>query len=276
MASAQEAPFCPPHIKTLPQRDHHRALGWYDYAEAWLPRLLGRVLDFGCNRGEMLRRMMNRSVECWGIDIDSDVLPCDLPNVRALAVRPGRPLPFQDGFFDTITILEVIEHVSNERATLAELTRVLAPGGHLLLTKPHKGLMTFIDPGNLKFAAPGFHRILHRNLLGNRDYYEKRFGSERREKQGMFADFPAENGGWHRHYSYSQIRSFAPDCLHTLGWSVYYPAMRVFWCANLAAKILSRGRFEFYPWPFYALQKWASRQETKLGDQLVILFRKAC
>ena len=264
-----------PNLALISDTARNRPLGWHDYAEAWLPGGLGRLLDYGCNRGVMLERVTARTRECWGVDVDAEVLPSNLPGVRVKAVEPGKPLPFEDESFDTILILEVIEHVSDERRTLAELARILAPGGRLLLTTPHKGLLTFLDPGNLKFMAPALHRLVHTKILGDRAYYERRFGDARRRQQGMIADFTVDQEGWHRHYRYSQIRSFAPSSLETVAWSVYFPAMRALWCSALAAKVVSRGHYNQVPWPLNKWQNWASRQETRLGDQLVVLFRKS-
>ncbi|MDE3196841.1 MAG: class I SAM-dependent methyltransferase, partial [Acidobacteriota bacterium] len=249
--------------------------GWHDYADAWLEGHLGRFLDYGCGPGAMLKRVMHRTDEAWGVDVDGDALPQGLAGAQVRAIRSGEPLPFEDETFDTIAILEVIEHVSNERATLTELTRVLKPGGRLILTTPHKGLLTFLDPGNAKFVAPKVHRLIHRYILRNPEYYSARFGGERQEQTGMIGDFTTDQDCWHRHYRYSEIRALAPEALKTVGWAAYFPGMRLCWCAHLGAKVLSRGRYTGTPWPFGAFSRWASHQETLLGDQLVVLFRKA-
>jgi SAM-dependent methyltransferase len=45
-------------------------------------------------------------------------------------------LPFRDGGFDVVAAFDVLEHCEPESVALAELTRVLAPGGRLLLSVP--------------------------------------------------------------------------------------------------------------------------------------------
>src|SRR5687768_10846049 len=50
-------------------------------------------------------------------------------------------LPFPDEAFDTVVCSQVLEHVPEPQAALAEITRVLAPGGTLLLSAPH---LTFV------------------------------------------------------------------------------------------------------------------------------------
>ena len=51
-------------------------------------------------------------------------------------VQVGDHLPFADAAFDSVTMLDVLEHTTNERTTLGEVCRVLRPGGMLALTVP--------------------------------------------------------------------------------------------------------------------------------------------
>lgn len=62
--------------------------------------------------------------------------------VRGNAVR----LPFAGGAFDVVVCLQVIEHLWDQPALVAECARVLAPGGRLLVSTPNR--LTF-PPGNL-------------------------------------------------------------------------------------------------------------------------------
>lgn len=260
----------------LRQFQPEHPLKWYDYAELWLESTLGHVLDYGCGDGSFLARIAKRCVTRTGVDIDPEKIKkasCGT-GIRAIHIRPGEPLPFEDGTFNTVVFQEVIEHVADERAILAELTRVLAPGGILLLTTPHRGLLTFLDPGNLKFAMPRFHRFIHVTLLRRKEYYEERFGAGRKSGLGMIADFTTDQEAWHRHYFYGQIRALAPRELETLGWAVYYPAFRAMWSFSLVLKVLTLGRLKGLPFPFRQLDNQFSRMETRLGDQLLVLFRK--
>ena len=51
-----------------------RPLYWHDYADAWLNFPLGKVLDYGCGKGDFLRRIADRADERWGVDIDPEVV----------------------------------------------------------------------------------------------------------------------------------------------------------------------------------------------------------
>lgn len=251
-------------------------LVWHDFADLWLKPPLGRVLDYGCGDGSFLERISDRCVSQVGVDIDPEQvgLAAQRRGIRALLIQPGEPLPFEDQSFDTVILKEVIEHVSDERTVLGEAARVLVPVGRLLLTTPHRGLLTFLDPGNVKFLMPRLHRFLHLSVLRQKQYYETRFGDQRRTKLGMIADFTADRAAWHRHYSYRQIRALAPPELTPIDRAVYYPAFRALWFFTLSLKVISFGRIGAVPAPLRWIDDRLSRVETRLGDQLVVLFVK--
>jgi SAM-dependent methyltransferase len=268
-----------PHQRQLRDLDRQRHLDWYDYAELSLRGPLGVFLDYGCGAGAFLLRVIPRCTAAYGVDVDADAVAQARQAVPAAHVRciaPHAALPFPDQTFDHASILDVIEHVADEVAVLRELARVLRPGGILLLTTPHRGLLTFLDPGNFKFVLPGLHRFLHRRVLNKAAYYEERFGAIRRHECGMIADFTTDQQPWHRHYSYAALRRLAPAALETLEWRVYFPLMRAFCCLGIALRVLTRGRLEGIgnvP-SLYGEFIRLSRVQSIAGDQLVVAFRK--
>jgi SAM-dependent methyltransferase len=50
----------------------------------------------------------------------------------------GEYLPFQSGVFDVVVLNEVIEHVTDDRATMREALRILKPGGHIAIYAPNR------------------------------------------------------------------------------------------------------------------------------------------
>lgn len=100
-----------------------------------------RLLDFGCGPGRSLGLMgaLAGSVELHGVDIDRDAIAWagrELP-FAAWHVGPHEPpLPFDDGHFDLVVNHSVFTHLDERMQDLwlAELRRVVAPGGVLLLT----------------------------------------------------------------------------------------------------------------------------------------------
>jgi arsenite methyltransferase len=100
-----------------------------------------RVLDIGCGPGILAKEMaadVGPAGEVCGIDISESML--DLARRRCgaengVSVRPGRAesIPFGDGVFDAATAVQVYEYVSDIECALAELFRVLRPGGRAVI-----------------------------------------------------------------------------------------------------------------------------------------------
>lgn len=98
-----------------------------------------RVLDAGCGTGGGLDRWTRTlRVPCHGIDLSSAALAhCRERGQRLVAQASIEALPFGAGVFDAVVSLDVLclEGV-DERGALAELRRVLRPGGLLVLNLP--------------------------------------------------------------------------------------------------------------------------------------------
>jgi SAM-dependent methyltransferase len=109
-----------------------------------------RLLDLGCGAGRHAFEALRRGARVTAFDYDEaelkDVAAVatamadagDLPAAAGSAVARGdaTALPFPDAAFDRIIAAEVLEHISDDEAALAELTRVLRPGGTIAVTVP--------------------------------------------------------------------------------------------------------------------------------------------
>jgi ubiquinone/menaquinone biosynthesis C-methylase UbiE len=96
-----------------------------------------RVLDAGCGRYLKFCKEFSDTAKVVGIDLDS-VLETD--NQRApFAIRGdlGR-LPFPSGHFDMVISRSVVEHLENPCAVFQEFSRVLRPGGKVVIVTPNK------------------------------------------------------------------------------------------------------------------------------------------
>ena len=81
---------------------------------------------------------------------------------------PGLRLPFEDEAFDLVTTLDVIEHVDDDVATLAELRRVLRPGGLLLVAVPAYMFLWGTQDEVSQHRRRYTNRTLRRALCGSR------------------------------------------------------------------------------------------------------------
>ncbi len=127
------------------------------------PRPGERVLDVGCGIGYYVFELATRhGCEAYGVDLDgddvalaeriADVLPA--PNAH-FAVDDGRALGYPVGSFDAVLLCEVIEHVREDVALLRELSRVLVPGGRLVVTTPRCDEIVEYERANMTLEFPG-------------------------------------------------------------------------------------------------------------------------
>jgi len=102
------------------------------------------VLDIGCGNGLYILAFTDLAKETIGVDIRQEALAEATKNkvqlgrdtefIRATAEN----LPLRDLTFDTVLLVEVLEHVQSQQKTLEEVNRVLKGGGYLLIYVPNK------------------------------------------------------------------------------------------------------------------------------------------
>jgi SAM-dependent methyltransferase len=96
-----------------------------------------RILDAGCGTGNNLLHL-SRFGRTVGVDLSDDALRFCRTRGVAAAKASLLSLPFPDASFDCVTSFDVLYHrwITDDRAAVAELARVLRPGGVLLVRVP--------------------------------------------------------------------------------------------------------------------------------------------
>jgi ubiquinone/menaquinone biosynthesis C-methylase UbiE len=109
-----------------------------DLIQGYAPLEGSRILDVGCGLGVYVRKFQEFTESAFGIDIDEKRLQEGAKTTPGLLLGASEQLPFRDGTFDVVVLNEVIEHVADDRATVAEAFRVTKPGGHVVVYAPNR------------------------------------------------------------------------------------------------------------------------------------------
>ncbi|MCA1566485.1 MAG: class I SAM-dependent methyltransferase [Acidobacteria bacterium] len=95
-----------------------------------------RILDVGCGTGANLE-MLAQFGATEGVDVSEDALAfCRARGLHQVKLGAAEQLPYEDGSFDLVTALDVVEHLDDDSGGLSEMRRVLRPGGRALLFVP--------------------------------------------------------------------------------------------------------------------------------------------
>ncbi len=144
-----------------------------------------RLLDLGCGFGRHAFEAARRGAHVVALDagrdevegvvatfvamVDAGELTADV--VRAAAVQgDALHLPFPDGSFDRVICSEVLEHIPDDVAAMAELARVLRPGGTMAVTVPRffPELVNWALSDEYHTVPGGHVRIYRRSVMESR------------------------------------------------------------------------------------------------------------
>jgi len=116
-----------------------------------------QILDFGCGDGTHVSKyLISCGCKYLGVDVSTQaVSACQERGVDAQVIELERPLPFADERFEVVMSFEVLEHLFSPGDVVAELKRVLRPGGYMLGSVPNTAyvanrllmLLGYFNPG---------------------------------------------------------------------------------------------------------------------------------
>ena len=98
----------------------------------------GRWLDVGCSAGFIVEAAQQAGFEAHGVDVESWGVTYARETLGLAHVTQGHleEQHYPDGFFNVVSVYEVIEHVPDLNLFAAELKRLLAPGGVIEIRTP--------------------------------------------------------------------------------------------------------------------------------------------
>jgi SAM-dependent methyltransferase len=107
---------------------------------------LGRVIDFGAGPGYLTEHLVTRGVTTIAVDSSPHSVAMlrerlsHYPGFQAAYVTTDAGVPLADGSADTVFLVETVEHLDSatSKAVLGEIRRLLAPGGHVIITTPNQ------------------------------------------------------------------------------------------------------------------------------------------
>ena len=173
----------------------------------------GKHLDYGTFDGSILKQLIETKViaEGTGIDVNKTALMAaaneNSDMLSLIGITKGSSIPFENGYFDSVSMTEVLEHIYDQQTVLNDVHRVLKHEGILIVTVPKKHIFSFLDMGNYKFIFPKIHRILYQILYSKAEYNRRYIQCE----YGLFGDIEVEKM-WHQHFSEDELKALLMKC----------------------------------------------------------------
>jgi SAM-dependent methyltransferase len=177
-------------------------------------QLLEPVLDVGCGDGIFAEITFDKKISV-GFDLALSSLrePANRKAYSSILCAAGANIPFPEGYFSTVISNSVLEHIPEIDAVVAEIQRVLKPGGMFIFCVPNDNLLKNLSISNA-LDKIGLHRMA--------DAYRTFFNTISRHHHAdpldVWQERLTKNGfqiekWWHY---------FSPKNLHTLEWGHYF------------------------------------------------------
>lgn len=102
-----------------------------------------RILDIGCASGVFIDYLKQFRCRIFGVDLNHEILRVLIRRDQeiAVAVADANKLPFLDNAFDLVSLIDVLEHVADDRQLVQRIKNILKPRGLFVLCVPAYGTL---------------------------------------------------------------------------------------------------------------------------------------